>query len=107
MKQLPPELLERIVHRLVESLHPEQIILFGSYAYGEPNDDSDIDLLIVVSESDEPSYRRSRKAYAALRGIGVSTDLIVMTREEVQRKADVLSSLASQAVHHGKVIYAQ
>jgi predicted nucleotidyltransferase len=32
---------------LVEQFHPEQVILFGSYAYGEPNQDSDVDLLVV------------------------------------------------------------
>jgi predicted nucleotidyltransferase len=105
MKTLPPELLKDIVQRLVNSLHPEQIILFGSHAYGEPNDSSDVDLLVVVAESDEPAYRRARKAYAALWGINVATDVIVMTQEEVQQKVNVLSSLASRAIHYGKVLY--
>jgi predicted nucleotidyltransferase len=47
------EVLEEIVKRLEEGLHPEQIILFGSYAYGEPTERSDVDLLIVVPDSTE------------------------------------------------------
>ena len=46
---LTADLLTQIVQRLVESLHPEQIILFGSHAYGEPNEDSDVYLFVIVS----------------------------------------------------------
>jgi len=49
------EVLEQIVKRLEEGLHPEQIILFGSYAYGEPTEGSDIDLLVIVPDSTEPA----------------------------------------------------
>ena len=97
--------LEKIVSRLVETLHPEQIILFGSYAYGLPNQDSDFDLLVIVSKSDQPRYRRSRLAYWALRGISFPTDVIVMTREEVNKKLTVRSSLVRQALDQGKVVY--
>ena len=102
---LTANLLTQIVQRLVESLHPEQIILFGSHAYGEPNEDSDIDLLVIVSQSNEPRYRRSREAYRALRGISVPTDVIVVTREEVKKKVNVRSSLISRVIHDGKVLY--
>ena len=79
--------------------------MFGSYAYGEPNEDSDIDLLVIVSQSDEPRYKMARVAYKALRGIGIPTDVIVMTREEIQRKLNVRSSLVSLAVSKGKLLY--
>ncbi len=105
MNSLPPDLVENVVQRLVSNLQPEQIILFGSYAYGQPNNDSDIDLLIIVSDSDEPGYRRSRGAHKALRGLGVPKDLIVMTRDEVDRKATVRSSLVSQVLREGKTLY--
>jgi uncharacterized protein len=105
MKQVTTELLEQITQKLVATLNPEQIILFGSHAYGEPNEDSDIDLLVIVSQSNEPRYRRSRLAYRALRGIGVPTDVIIMTREEVKRKVNVRSSLISRVIHDGRVLY--
>ena len=97
--------LNTIVSRLVETLHPEQIILFGSYAYGKPNQDSDFDLLVIVSQSDQPRYRRSRVAYSALRGISFPTDIIVMTREEVNKKLTVRSSLVTQALEQGQELY--
>lgn len=104
-QRLVPEFLREIVQRLVVALEPEQIFLFGSYAYGEPNKDSDVDLLVIVSQSDEPGYRRAREAYRALRGILTPTDVIVMTREEVQRKRTVRSSLVSQVLREGKLLY--
>ena len=105
MKQVTTDLLEQITQKLVATLNPEQIILFGSHAYGEPNEDSDIDLLVIVSQSNEPRYRRSRLAYMALRGVTVPTDVIVMTQEEVKKKVNVRSSLISRVIHDGKVLY--
>jgi uncharacterized protein len=105
MRSLSTELLTEIVQRLVNAFSPEQIILFGSHAYGNPNQDSDIDLLVIVAESDQPRYRRARAAYRALRGIGVPKDVIVMTRQEVEGKADIPSSFVSQALRKGIVLY--
>jgi uncharacterized protein len=105
MEELTTDLLDRITQNLVSNLKPEQIILFGSYAYGEPNEDSDVDLLVIVSQSDEPRYRRARQAYKALRGFGIATDVIVMTKEEVKRKMNVRSSLVHRAIHDGRILY--
>jgi uncharacterized protein len=105
MKPLTTDLLNQITQKLVTALKPEQIILFGSYAYGEPNEDSDVDLLVIVSQSDEPRYRRARKAHKALRGIGIPKDILVMTRAEVEHKVHVSSSLVNQVLSQGKVLY--
>lgn len=105
MTQLTLDLLEQMTQRLVSALKPEQIILFGSHAYGEPTEDSDVDILVIVSQSDEPRYRRSRKAHKALRGMGIPKDILVMTRAEVERQASMSSSLVGQALRQGKVLY--
>lgn len=105
MKHIPTGLLEEIIRRLVHGLGPEKIILFGSHAYGEPNEASDIDLLVVVPSSDEPRYRRARKAYSCLRGLTAPTELLVLTHQEIERAATVPTSLASQALRQGRVLY--
>jgi len=105
MQSLSSELLDEIVNRLVQRLQPEQVILFGSHAYGEPTEDSDIDLLVIIAQSNEPRYRRARQAYKALRGLGIAKDVIVMTREEAEQQANVPHSIASQAFRLGKVLY--
>ena len=105
MKYIPAELLEEIVRRLVEGLRPEKIILFGSHAYGKPNEASDIDLLVVVSESEEPRHRRARKAYSYLRGLTAPTELIVLTQQEIEQAASMPASLVNQAIQRGRVLY--
>ena len=62
MEKIKPVQLNEVVQRLVARLQPERIYLYGSHAYGQPHEDSDIDLLIVVSEpalAHSQKYRRS------------------------------------------------
>lgn len=99
------EVLNQIVQRLVEGLQPEQIILFGSHAYGKPTEGSDLDIIVIVSESDEPAHRRAQRAYGYVGAVGVPKDLVVLTHEEFQRQAHVATSLARRAKERGTVLY--
>ena len=51
MKVLDPKLLETVTERLVTEFQPEQIWLYGSHAWGNPHDDSDVDLFVVVGDN--------------------------------------------------------
>ena len=99
------EVLREIVRRLVEGLQPEQIILFGSYAYGQPTAGSDLDIMVIVSESSEPPYRRAQKAYRCVGAVGVPKDMVVLTRDEFDKQAQVVTSLARLSKEKGKVLY--
>lgn len=101
------EAIERLVQRLVEGLKPEKIILFGSYAHGEPTGESDLDVMIIVPESHEPAYRRGQKAYRCVGAIGISKDLLVLTQAEFDAQADVATSLARRARDEGIILYAR
>jgi predicted nucleotidyltransferase len=105
MQHIPSTLLEEITKRLVQGLHPEQIILFGSHAYGQPSEASDIDLLVIVADSHEPRHRRARQAYTCLRGLTAPTEVLVLTRREIAQAATVPTSFVSQALQHGRVLY--
>jgi len=96
MKTIEPALLSEAVRRLVLEFDPEQIILFGSHAWGEPNEDSDVDLLVIVSESSERPTRRATRPYRCLRGLSLPKDILVKTRAEIQRFQDVYASLECQ-----------
>ncbi len=67
MQEVSPLLLQEITHRLVDEFQPEQIILFGSHAWGKPDKDSDLDLLVIVSQSDLPPTRRAMHAHRSHR----------------------------------------
>ena len=98
--------LTEMVTRLVRAFAPERIYLFGSQARGEATSESDFDLLMVVSESSLPRYRRDQAAFRALIGIGVSKDIVVFTRDEFDRKRKVVCSLPATVEREGVLLYA-
>jgi predicted nucleotidyltransferase len=100
-----PVVLDEIVDRLVRGMNPEQIYLFGSQALGKAGSSSDIDLLIVLHDSDLPRHRRESLSYDLLWGISTPVDLIVLTRNEFQRATQVKTSLPANAIRSGKLVY--
>lgn len=96
------EILADIAKRIAADLHPEQIILFGSHAWGTPTEDSDVDLLVILADSDESPHRRAVRAHRALRGLPVPCDIIVRTRAEIQQTNPVRSSLLFRAWTEGR-----
>jgi len=105
MAMVSPELLQKIVDRLVQGLRPERIYLFGSRARDQAEEDSDVDLLVVVPDSDLPRHRREALSYDLLWGLTVPVDVIVLTRAEFQRASRVRTSLASTVQAEGEVLY--
>ncbi len=99
------ELLSEIVARLAKGLHPEQIYLFGSQARAQAGEGSDIDLLVVVTDSDLPRHRREALSYDLLWGLTIPVDVIVLTRAEFQRASRVKTSLVSTVQAEGVVLY--
>ncbi len=98
------QILREVVRRIVELVHPERIILFGSRARGEGGNRSDLDIL-VVAESDEPRHRRSVPIYGALSDILVPMDIIVYTPAEVEEWSEVPQAFVTTAVREGTVLY--
>jgi predicted nucleotidyltransferase len=105
MNAVSPALLDEAVRRIVQAVHPEQILLFGSQAWGQPTADSDIDLLVILGASDQPGYRRAREVYRCLRGLRLPIEVVVRTRAEVTRAARFAASLERQALDHGRVLH--
>jgi len=93
-----------LIQQLVERFHPEKVILFGSYAYGEPHEGSDLDLLVVVSH---PPQRR--EAWRITTELGeqypISLQIIFMDPEEFEETKDVIGGVAYPASHWGKILH--
>lgn len=100
-------LLSLIVKRLVDVYHPLSIYLFGSYAWGQLNEESDLDVFIVIDNSDEPTYRRPVKGYHALFGLNVDAEIIVRTKSEFEANMSDKTTLSYKIKNDGKVIYAK
>lgn len=101
------EVIEEVKKRLIDVYDPLAIYLFGSYAWGSPAEDSDLDLLIVIEESNEKRHKRGKPGYLALWGMGISKDLMVYTKDEVEQRATDPSSLIHKILKEGKVLYAR
>jgi predicted nucleotidyltransferase len=99
--------LEEVKRRLIEAYNPVAIYVFGSYAWGTPTEESDLDLLVVIDESDEKSYKRPVVGYRALRGLDISKDLIVKTKDEFENSASNITTLVYKIKKSGKLIYAR
>jgi uncharacterized protein len=105
LRQKAQPVIEEATRRLVAEFQPEQIWLFGSYAWGEPTEDSDLDLVVVVPSSQERSLQRVRRAHKTLQGIGLPKDVMVHTRSEFETFRDVVSSLTYKITHEGRLLY--
>jgi len=97
--------LDEIVRRLVAEFQPEKIILFGSHAWGQPDADSDLDLLVIVPESDERPIQRDWRARRCLGKVPYPIDIIVKTRREFEYFRPVVASLEHRIAEEGKVLY--
>lgn len=101
---LSAEDLGQLVSRIVERFQPRKVILFGSYASGSPNADSDLDILVVTTG------RLTREhAYAARAELQQNfpreLQLIFMDAEEFEETRDVVGGLAYPAAHEGRLLY--
>jgi uncharacterized protein len=96
--------LKTIIEKVTENFNPEKIILFGSYAYGKPTKDSDIDLMVVM-DTDMNPYERALPIRKALKYIGMPKDVIVRTPQEFERFKDIVGTIIYTAAHKGRVIY--
>ena len=98
------EALQEIVHRLVIGLHPHKIVLFGSYVYGTPTADSNVDLLVVVDTQARPVDRYLRVS-RLLRPRPFPLDLLVKTPEEVAQALDRDDAFMREIMARGRVLY--
>ena len=99
--------IQEIVQSLVAGYAPEKIILFGSYAYGQPDADSDIDLLII-KRTKERFFKRMDKVRQVATGTHphIPFEPIVLTPEEVERRLKSGEQFLSEIIQKGEVLYA-
>jgi len=98
--------IEEIITRIASSYKPEKIILFGSYAYGIPTEDSDLDLLVIVKSSKKPRYKRAREIRKHLWGIAdTPKDILVYTQEEIDEWKEVKEAFITSIVGQGRILY--
>jgi uncharacterized protein len=100
-----PKVVETVTKRVVEAVNPLRIILFGSAARGEMKPDSDLDILVVMTEG---IHRRktTQAIYQQLIGLTTPVDVVVATEKDLRLHGDNFSLVYYFALRDGKEIYA-
>ncbi|MDP8240246.1 MAG: nucleotidyltransferase domain-containing protein [Candidatus Hatepunaea meridiana] len=98
--------IRAIANRIAEEYKPEKIILFGSYAWGTPGSDSDIDLFIV-KDTDDRFIDRSVAVHRIIHDLRryLSLDIIVITPNELEKQTTKGNQFLDSIVNEGKVLY--
>src|SRR5437588_4388916 len=99
---IPMRVIRRYARAIAEQFHPDKIILFGSYAYGTPHEDSDVDLLVVM-----PARNQLDQAFKIRYTLTAPfpMDLIVRTPKKLKRRLEEGESFLTEVVAKGKVLY--
>src|ERR1700733_7187782 len=99
---IPMRMIRDFARRVAERFQPDKIILFGSYAYGTPHEDSDVDLLVVM-----PARDRHSQAVRILWRLAAPfpIDLLVRTPKDMKWRLEERESFTTTIVTQGKVLY--
>ncbi len=102
--RVTPRLLREITDQIVAAVQPNKVILFGSYAYGKPTMDSDIDLLIVMESRQRP-VERARVVSDLFPERHFGMDILVRTPQEVAQRLAIGDEFMRAITQEGKVLY--
>ena len=102
-KRIPQKAIDQVVEQIVEKFNPQKIILFGSYARGNPRPESDVDLLVVMNTS----LKEVRQAIQICQNIQYrfGLDLIVHTPKYLAERVKMGDWFLRDVVKEGKVLY--
>lgn len=89
---------------VAREFHPQKIVLFGSYAYGQPTADSDVDLLVIMPRTRHRGERMSvRIRHAIPRDFAL--DLLVRTPADIARRLRLGDPFICEMLARGRVLY--
>ena len=104
-RRVPTRNIRAVVKQIATQFNPEKIILFGSYAYGNPKSESDVDVLVVM----ETPLRNSVQAALIVRAVDYhfGMDLIVRRPRQLAERIAMGDSFLREIAEKGKVVYAR
>ena len=100
--------IQKILDKLVTGYAPQKVILYGSYAYGKPDRDSDIDLLII-KKTTERFIDRWVTVQQILTGThpSIPVETLVLTPQEMEKRLAIGDQFVEEIINKGEVLYAR
>ena len=108
MLQVTDKIIAEMAQAVVDEVEPERIILFGSRAEGKGGADSDIDLLVIVSEpfgAGRSRRRESARIWKALSRFDIAKDILLYSADEIAQWRDSLNHVVARALREGLTVY--
>ncbi|MEW5871723.1 MAG: nucleotidyltransferase domain-containing protein [Chloroflexota bacterium] len=101
--RIPDRVIRELIARIADKFRPQRIILFGSYAYGEPRPESDVDLLVVM---DTP-LREAQQALQIRQHVNplFGVDILVYTPSRLEERLKLGDSFLREITEKGRVVY--
>lgn len=95
--------IQEITDKIVKKYHPEKIILFGSYAWGKPNKDSDVDFFIIKeTENTREVAQDIRRSFFSFL---FPFDLVIYTPEQFSKWKKLREPFLKKIIDQGKLLY--
>ena len=98
--------IKLLAEAVARKFRPDKIVLFGSYAYGQPNPYSDVDLLVIMPFTGSPFRQASLVLDCIIRAVGVlPLDVLVRTPEQVQKRLQMGDDFMREITERGQLLY--
>jgi predicted nucleotidyltransferase len=101
------EQIEQVKNRLIKAYDPLAIYIFGSYAWGNPTEDSDLDILVVVDDYKVDRLHDMAEGHKSLIGMGIFKDIVLYNKQQFEKSSADQLSLCYKICKAGKKIYAK
>jgi predicted nucleotidyltransferase len=95
--------IQAFVDEVVQQFHPKRVVLFGSYAYGKPTEDSDVDLLVIMPHK-EHSAVQAAEILKRIRH-GFPLDLIVRSPQTIRKRLNMDDFFITEILERGETLY--
>jgi predicted nucleotidyltransferase len=101
--RIPDEIIQELITRIVSKFQPKRIILFGSYAFGKPRPESDVDLLVIM----DTQLRETQQALEIRQHINpmFGVDILVYTPSRLEQRLKLGDSFLQEITKKGLVVH--
>jgi uncharacterized protein len=96
--------IAQLTQQIIDIAQPEKIILFGSYAYGQPHEDSDLDIMVILPFTGHWAYKAA-EIRQQLPVYDFSLDLLTRSPEQIKARLAIGDPFIKEILNVGKVLY--